>query len=73
MWRSNYGNRFAREDQIEVMDDVKVYPKGQYLFKTYDYLSFRYPFVSTMDTSFNDVCKNLLRKMFPTKTRYEAI
>jgi hypothetical protein len=73
MWRSNYANRFADEFQIEFMDDVKVYPKGQYDFKNYNYLSLQYPFVSTQDTSFAEVSRNLLRKMFPTKTIHESI
>lgn len=72
MWRSNYGNRFASDEEIQIIDDVKVYPKGQYDFKNYDYLSLKYPFVSTMDTSFADVSRNMLRKMFPSKSKYEA-
>lgn len=71
MWRSNYGNRFATDNNIEIIEDVKVYPKGQYSFKNYDYLSLKYPFVSTMDTSFPEVSKNMLKKMFPSKSKYE--
>lgn len=71
MWRSNYGNRFATNEEIEIIDDVKVYPKGQYDFKNYNYLSLKYPFVSTMDTSFAEVSRDMLRKMFPSKSKYE--
>lgn len=71
MWRSNYGNRFSIDNEVQTIDDVKVYPKGQYEFKNYDYLSLRYPFVSTMDTSFAEVSKNMLKKMFPSKSKYE--
>ena len=71
MWRSNYGNRFVQDGEIQVMEDVKVYPDKQYEFKNYDYYSLKYPFVSTQDTSFADVSKNLLRKMFPSKSKHE--
>lgn len=73
MWRSNYGNRFIDKSQTKTIEDVKVYPKIQYSFKNYDYLSLKYPFVSTQDDTFEDVRKNLLEKMFPTPSQYEII
>ncbi len=73
MWRSNYGNRFVSEQETEIINDVKVYPKAQYGFKNYPYLSLKYPFVSTQDDSFEEVCKNMLGKMFPAATEYELI
>lgn len=71
MWRSNYGNRFVNPKETVVIEDVKVYPQGRYEFKTYDYLSFRYPFFSTQDDSFEMVKENLLDKMFSHPSKYE--
>jgi hypothetical protein len=72
MWRSNYGNRFVLEDTIEQIDDVKVYNGGNLSFKSYDYLSGEYPFISTQDNSFDTVYNNLLKDLFPKKSKYEA-
>jgi hypothetical protein len=72
MWRSNYGNRFVQEDTREQMEDVKVYNGGNLSFKSYDYLSGEYPFISTQDNSFDTVYKNLLKDLFPKKSKYEA-
>lgn len=71
MWRSNYGNRFAKE--TKTIRDVKVYPKSQYNFNSYDYLSFKHPFISTQDDSFEKVKEELLEKMFPAPSQYEII
>jgi len=71
MWRSNYGNRFLSEDQIEVIDDVKVYSDPKYGFKSYEYLSFKYPFFSTQDSSFGMAYDRMLKNMFCIPSRYE--
>lgn len=71
MWRSNYGNRFINPKETIIIEDVKVYPQGRYEFKTYDYLSFKYPFFSTQDDSFEMVKENLLNNMFPNPSKYE--
>lgn len=72
MWRSNYGNRFIDPGSTVVMDDVKVYPRGSYFFKSYDYLSKRYPFFSTQDSTFVRVHAKMLRGMFPARSKFEA-
>jgi hypothetical protein len=71
MWRSNYGNRFVSEDTLEQIEDVKVYEEGNLQFKSYDYASKRYPFLSTQDTSFDTVYNNLLKDLFPEPSKYE--
>lgn len=73
MWRSNYGNRFAKDSDIEVMQDVKVYASQKYFFKTYDYSKLKYPFISTHDDSFKKVFKDVFRDMFPYPSKYESI
>lgn len=72
MWRSNYGNRFVADAETEVIEDVKVYPKGKADFKTYDYLSFKYPFFSTQDDSFKEVYDNFLKNMFSVPSKFES-
>lgn len=71
MWRSNYGNRFVDEKDVQVIEDVKVYADKRYAFKSYDYLSFKYPFFSTHDESFLNVYNNLLKDMFPNPSKFE--
>lgn len=71
MWRSNYGNKFINDNDVKIIEDVKVYPDGQYAFKSYDYLSFKYPFFSTQDDSFEEVLNNILIDMFPYPSKYE--
>jgi hypothetical protein len=72
MWRSNYGNRFVKDSEIEIMNDVKVYSESQYAFKSYDYTKLKEPFLSTHDTSFQKVYANLLKDMFPNPSKYES-
>jgi hypothetical protein len=72
MWRSNYGNRFVKNDETTVIADVKVYSDSQNSFKSYDYLSLEYPFVSTNDESFKIVYENLFKDMFPERSKYET-
>lgn len=71
MWRSNYGNRFVKEEDVRVIEDVKVYADKRYAFKSYDYLSYKYPFVSTHDDSFQEVYDVLLKNLFPNESKYE--
>ncbi len=71
MWRSNYGNRFLSDNEIEVIQDVKVYSDSKYSFKSYKYLSFKYPFFSTQDSSFTEVYEKMLKNMFCIPSQYE--
>lgn len=71
MWRSNYGNRFVLEKDLEIIEDVKVYKDEKYSFKSYDFMSLKYPFFSTQDTSFDLVYKKMLSTMFATPSKYE--
>ena len=71
MWRSNYGNRFLSDNEIEVIQDVKVYSDSKYSFKSYKYLSFKYTFFSTQDSSFTEVYEKMLKNMFCIPSQYE--
>jgi len=71
MWRSNYGNRFLSDNEIEVIQDVKVYSDSKYSFKSYKYLSFKYPFFSTQESSFTEVYEKMLKNMFCIPSQYE--
>jgi hypothetical protein len=72
MWRSNYGNRFVKDNETVTIKDVKVYEKESYSFKNYDFMSFEYPFFSTNDDSFELVREKLLNDMFASSSKYEA-
>jgi hypothetical protein len=73
MWRSNYGNRFIYKEVVEVIEDVKVYNDEKHKFKSYDFLSWRYPVVSSDEKSFPILLDQLLLKMFPDPSPYEMI
>lgn len=72
MWRSNYGNRFVKDSDIVFMQDVKVYSHYKYAFKSYDYLTKKYPFVSTHDDSFQKVYRDIFKDLFVNKSKYES-
>jgi hypothetical protein len=69
LWRSVYGNMFNVGG--EKMLDVKVYLENRMSFKSYDYMSGSSSFLSTNDSSFKEVEKNLLKYCFNKKTIYE--
>lgn len=71
MWRSNYGNRFVSDDQIEVIKDVKVYERPEHQFRSYDYSNLELPFLSTNNDSFERVYNDVLKGMFTSPSKYE--
>lgn len=72
MWRSNYGNRFVKDAEIVKINDVKVYVKQDYSFKSYDFMSLEYPFFSTSDDAFEIVHEKLLKDLFNKPSSYES-
>lgn len=71
MWRSNYGNKYIDDYNIKIIKDVKFYNQNKYAFKEHSFLSRRYPFISTLDSSFPVVKDKLLSKKFPNPTEHE--
>lgn len=69
LWRSMYGNMF--DIGGEIMSDVKVYLTKSMNFKDYDYLSDDSVFLSTNDSSFKTVERDLLAKLFNKKSYLE--
>ena len=72
MWRSNYGNRFVKDAEAVKINDVKVYVKEDYSFKSYDFMSKEYPFFSTSDDAFDIVHEKLLKNLFDKPSSYES-
>lgn len=69
LWRSMYGNIFGvGGTQIE---DVKVYSSSKIKHRDFDYKKSELPFLSSDDLSFTTLKKNILGKLFKTKTKYE--
>jgi hypothetical protein len=68
LWRSGYGNLF--EVGGKEVEDVKVYPEKTRP-KSYDWTKNRFPFLSTMDRSFEGGVLAMLKKRFPHKSPYE--
>ena len=71
MWRSNYGNRFLGDSEVEIIEDVKMYSDPKYAFKSYNPLTFKYPFFSTQDNSFEIAYQTILKNMFCIPSKYE--
>jgi hypothetical protein len=69
LWRSMYGNIFEVNGQKSL--DVKVYNEVKMNFKNYNYKDPHLPFLSTDDTSFKMIKKEILSKKFSKKTKYE--
>ena len=69
LWRSTYGNLFGVAGKQ--MKDVKVYASDKFFFKSYDYSSLEYPYISSDDISFNVILKAFLGDMFPDPSVYE--
>lgn len=69
LWRSMYGNIF--EVGGKTISDVKVYGSTKMNFKNYKYKDSDFPFLSGDDTSFPLLKKEILGKLFKTRTKYE--
>lgn len=67
--KTMYGNLFKVE--AIKMSDVKVYDKGPLLSKSYDYTQEDSIFISSNDTSFDILYKNLLKGLLKNKTECE--
>lgn len=69
LWRSTYGNMF---DVLgKKITDVKVYASSPLLRKSYDYKTLKHDYLSSDDTSFDLLLKDILLTMFPNATAYE--
>lgn len=67
--RSVYGNMF--DIGGTKITDVKVYHNGRLLNRSYNYINNDFEFVSSTDTSFNQLYKDLLKDLFPNPSKYE--
>lgn len=67
--RSMYGNLSSIGGSK--VGDVKVYSSSAFAFKSYDYLNGDFPYLSTEDSSFDDVYENVLKDAFPDPSPYE--
>ena len=65
-----YGNMFNVGG--DMMSDVKVYLTNSMGFKDYDYHSGESPFLSTNDSSFKIIERDLLRGVFSQKSYLEV-
>jgi hypothetical protein len=70
LWRSMYGNIFNVGG--DMMSDVKVYLTNSMGFKDYDYHSGESPFLSTNDSSFKIIERDLLKGVFSQKSYLEV-
>lgn len=69
LWRSMYGNIF--EVGGKQSSDVKFYETLKMGFKNYNYKKPTSPFLSTIDSSFQEIRDNVLAKKYNKKTKYE--
>lgn len=70
--RTLYGNIYKVGGRK--MEDVKVHPKHhQYAPPSFDYENKKTPFLSTADSTFSAVKKNLLGPLFPEPSKYEDL
>jgi hypothetical protein len=68
--RSGYGN--VHSIGGELVKDVKVYSqKSQLSSKNYDFANSDVAFISTEDTSFENVYNSILKDMFLMPSKYE--
>jgi hypothetical protein len=69
--RSAYGN--VNNVGGKLITDVKTYGRRSSMAsRSYNFSKGNMPFISTEDSSFQDVYETILRDMFPTPTKYEA-
>jgi hypothetical protein len=69
LWRSIYGNLFNVVG--EEIEDVKVYVKGPLLLKSYNINKDSHLYLSSADTSFDLILKEVLKDKFNKKSRNE--
>lgn len=67
--RSNYGNIYGIGGSLS--NDVKVYSGGKMKSRSYDFLNGQSYFMSTEDTSFEQI-KQLVEELFPEPSVYES-
>ena len=64
-----YGNIFNVEGKE--MQDVKVYTRGPLVFKSYNLNIDNHTYLSSADSSFNNIFNKILKIKFNKKTRFE--
>ena len=69
LWRSIYGNLFNVGG--EEIEDVKVYVKGPLVLKSYNLNKDSHTYLSSADTSFDLILKEILKDSFNKKSRHE--
>ena len=69
LWRSIYGNKF--EVGGTEMQDVKVYTSGPLVLKSYNLNIDSHTYLSSADSSFNNIFNKILRDKFNKKTKFE--
>ena len=69
LWRSIYGNKF--EVGGTEMQDVKVYTTGPLVLKSYNLNIDNHTYLSSADSSFNNIFNKILKDKFNQKTKFE--
>ena len=69
LWRSIYGNKF--EVGGTEMQDVKVYTSGPLVLKSYNLNINSHTYLSSADSSFNNIFNKILKDKFNKKTKFE--
>jgi hypothetical protein len=69
LWRSIYGNKF--EVGGTKMQDVKVYTTGPLVLKSYNLNMDSHTYLSSSDSSFNNIFNKILKDKFDKKTKFE--
>jgi len=70
LWRSYCGNMSQKPS--ETAQDVKIYSRVYTSIPQFDYLNSEFPYLSTDDSTFLRIKKNLLFNLFKDKTKYES-
>jgi hypothetical protein len=69
LWRSIYGNKF--EVGGTEIQDVKVYTSGPLVLKSYNLNIDSHTYLSSADSSFNNIFNKILKDKFNKKTKFE--
>ena len=69
LWRSIYGNKFNIGGTQ--MEDVKVYTTGPLVLKSYNLNIDSHTYLSSADSSFNNIFNKILKDKFNKKTKFE--
>jgi hypothetical protein len=69
LWRSIYGNKF--DVGGTEMQDVKVYTSGPLVLKSYNLNIDSHTYLSSADSSFNNIFNKILKDKFNKKTKFE--